>query len=77
VNLWQETHRENAIHRHGQRKTDHETRQAIVDGYTAGSSLAALGREHGLSVVTVRKTLRDAGVELRPNYRHNPFSGAS
>jgi DNA invertase Pin-like site-specific DNA recombinase len=77
VNGWQAAHRRLGVYWTARRKTDHAARQAIVDGYAAGSSLAALARGHGLSVATVRKTLRDAGVELRPNYRHNPFGGSS
>jgi DNA-directed RNA polymerase specialized sigma24 family protein len=59
------------------RRRDGESRAAIVKRYQEGASLAACSREFGTSVGTVKRYLRDAGVELRPNYRHNPFSGAS
>lgn len=78
MSRWQEVHGGMGVHRHHQRKTDHATRRAIVAGYSAGRSMAALGREFGLSVKTVRKTLEDAGVELRPSVlRGKPFGSVS
>lgn len=58
------------------RKTTSAVRLAIVAGYTDGKSMAALGREHGLSQKTVKRILIDAGVELRFDpLRGKPFSG--
>lgn len=65
-------------HPHLARKTDHATRQAIIDGYAAGRNMTDLGREHGIHAYTVRKILLDAGVELRFNAaRGKPFGGGS
>jgi transposase-like protein len=78
VSRWQEINGGMGVHRHHQRRTDHATRQAIVAGYTSGRSMAAHAREHGLAVPTVRKTLEDAGVELRPcALRGKPFGSVS
>jgi transposase-like protein len=61
------------------RTTDHATRTAIVEKYAAGESVASLAREFSLNQTTVRKTLRDAGVELRHRRRGKgqSFDGGS
>jgi hypothetical protein len=59
------------------RKTDHATRLRIAERYEDGESMAQLGRDYGLHVLTVKQILRDQGVELRPDPRRGkPFGGA-
>ncbi len=56
------------------RKLNHQQRQTIATQYRAGAAMTDLARRHGVNVYTIRRTLIDAGVELRANtLRGKPF----
>lgn len=57
------------------RWTDEATKATIVDRYKAGESMRAIAAALGLHSHTVRRLLKKAGVELRPDAkRGEPFN---